>query len=74
MASLKRPEARARSVIALRDDDDPWRDWPPPPGHIEAAAAVAAKIAAGEHLPGTKAKWKAYYASLATGLKERKKP
>ena len=53
---------------------DPWSDYPPPPGHVEAAAAVDAKIAAGEHLPGTKAKWKPYYAALATKPKGRKEP
>lgn len=53
-----------------RGGPDPWRDWPLPPGHVEAAAAVAAKITAGERLPGTKPRWRSYYAALATGTKE----
>lgn len=52
--------------------DDPWRYWPPPPGHVEAAAAVAAKIARGEPLPKTKPKFRAYYAALAQRRPETK--
>jgi len=54
----------------LKGGPDPWRDEPLPPGHVEAAAAVAAKIAAGERLPGTKPRWRSYYAALATGTKD----